>query len=109
MPAETATPPPVLTLYWREYCHLCHDLLAELLALREALGREVDAAGRGQAGTTEIFTVEIRDVDADPVLEARYDERVPVLTAAAGTNGEKELCHYQLDPVAVRAYLAEIR
>ena len=34
------------------------------------------------------------DVDADPALEARFGERVPVLTDADGN----ELCHYRLDP-----------
>ena len=34
------------------------------------------------------------DVDADPALEARFGERVPVLTDAAG----RELCHYRLAP-----------
>jgi hypothetical protein len=88
---------PVLTLYWREYCHLCHDMLAQLLALREALGGESS------------FAVEIRDVDADPALEALYDELVPVLTGNEGNGAEKQLCHYYLNPDAVRAYLAEIR
>ena len=37
------------------------------------------------------------DVDADPALEARYGERVPVLTDAAG----RELCHYRLDPAVL--------
>jgi thiol-disulfide isomerase/thioredoxin len=88
---------PVLTLYWREYCHLCHDMLAQLLALREELG--------GAAA----FSVDILDVDADPVLEARYDELVPVLTVRGESGAETELCHYHLNPEAVRAYLAEIR
>jgi thioredoxin reductase (NADPH) len=88
---------PTLTLYWREYCHLCHDLLAQLLALREELGGE------------SAFAVEILDVDADPALEARYDELVPVLTAMDRNGVENELCHYHLAPDAVRAYLAEIR
>lgn len=88
---------PVLTLYWREYCHLCHDMLAQLLALREELGGEA------------LFAVDILDVDADPALEARYDERVPVLTARDRNGEENELCHYHLAPDAVRAYLAEIR
>lgn len=88
MPAE----PPVLTLYWREYCHLCHDMRAALLALRDEMG------GEG------VFAILQVDVDEDPELEARYDERVPVLTA-----GERELCHYFLKPETVRAYLAEIR
>lgn len=86
-----------LTLYWREYCHLCHDMLAQLKALREALGGE------------SCFRIEIVDVDADPALEARYDELVPVLVAEAGTARESQLCHYFLKPDAVRAYLAEIR
>ncbi len=30
------------------------------------------------------------DVDADPALESRYGDRVPVLTDAAGA----EICHY---------------
>lgn len=84
--------PPVLTLYWREYCHLCHDMLAQLLALREELG-----------GAAAFSVIQV-DVDQDPALEARYDELVPVLVA-----GEQELCHYFLKPEAVRAYLAEIR
>jgi hypothetical protein len=33
------------------------------------------------------------DVDADPALEQRFGERVPVLTDAQGN----ELCHYRLD------------
>ena len=50
------------------------------------------------------FDVTILDVDADPALEARFDERVPVLEGA-GT----ELCHYFLDEAAVRAYLLNFR
>ena len=62
-------------------------------------------------GATNYFfeKADIQDVDADPVLEARYDELVPVLAARAGSGMEKELCHYHLNPDAVRAYLAEIR
>ena len=37
------------------------------------------------------------DVDADPELEARFGERVPVLTDAQGN----ELCHYRLDPAVL--------
>ncbi len=76
-----------LTLYSREYCHLCHDMLAALEALR---------------GEFE-FELRVLDVDADPALLARYDERVPVLTA-----GEEELCHYYLDASTVRAYLGSL-
>ena len=34
------------------------------------------------------------DVDADPALEERFGELVPVLVDAQGN----ELCHYRLDP-----------
>ena len=55
-------------------------------------------------GAEHAFRIEIFDVDADPVLEARYDELVPVLEA-----GGRELCHYHLDEAAVRDYLASFR
>ena len=42
------------------------------------------------------------DVDADPELEARYGELVPLLADAAGV----EICHYHLDEAALRARLA---
>ncbi|MCC2960610.1 glutaredoxin family protein [Massilia sp. IC2-278] len=75
------------TLYSRSWCHLCEDMLAALRAL----------AHPGQA-----FDVEVIDVDADPVLEARFNELVPVLY---GDLAEPELCHYFLDEAAVRAYV----
>jgi len=37
------------------------------------------------------------DVDADPALQAKYGERVPVLTDAEG----RELCHGRLDPAVL--------
>lgn len=78
-----------LTLISRGYCHLCHDMevaIAPLLAE---------------------FCVEmtVLDVDADPDLEARYDELVPVLLAGDGAS-HQEICHYFLDEAKVRAYLA---
>jgi len=42
------------------------------------------------------------DVDADAALEARYGERVPVLTDAVGA----EICHTRLDEAALRSRLA---
>jgi thioredoxin reductase (NADPH) len=48
--------------------------------------------------------LKVVDVDADPILEAKYDELVPVLL-----HGENELCHYFLDEPKTREYLAEIR
>jgi thioredoxin reductase (NADPH) len=44
------------------------------------------------------------DVDANPDLEAKYDELVPVLL-----HGRNELCHYFLDEPKTREYLAAIR
>ena len=38
------------------------------------------------------FTLQVIDVDADPALEAQYDELVPVLAY----NG-REICHHFLD------------
>lgn len=74
-------------LYSRSWCHLCEDMLAALRALQQP----------GQA-----FEIEVIDVDADPALEARFNELVPVLY---GELDEPELCHYFLDEAAVRAYI----
>jgi len=77
-----------LTLMSRGYCHLCHDMEIALAPLAEEFGA----------------LVKILDVDADPVLEAKFDELVPVLL-----HGETELCHYFLDEAKAREYLAGIR
>lgn len=69
----------------RTWCHLCHELVAELQPLAAELG----------------WTVSVVDVDQDPQLEAKWDELVPVVLA-----GEEKLCHYHLDVAAVRAYCA---
>ena len=50
------------------------------------------------------FALEVIDVDADPLLEAKYDELVPVLEADG-----RELCHYFLDVPKVREYLGHFR
>ena len=76
--------PREFTLYSRSYCHLCDDMAAALEPLRTAFG----------------FGIRVVDVDADPALEERYGEKVPVLM-----HGETELCHYFLDAALVRAYL----
>lgn len=77
-----------LTLMSRGYCHLCHDMEVALEPLASEFG----------------CTVKVLDVDADPVLEAKYDELVPVLL-----HGDYELCHYFLDEAKTREYLAQIR
>ena len=73
-----------LTLISRTYCHLCHDMEEALKPLLS--GYQV--------------SLQVLDVDADPELEAKYDELVPVLLA-----GKHELCHYFLDVPAVQDYL----
>jgi thiol-disulfide isomerase/thioredoxin len=78
----------ILTLYGRTYCHLCDDMATMLEPL---------AAEHG-------FRVEVVDVDAAPELEARYGERVPVLT-----HDGIELCHFFLDPQRVRDRMREFR
>jgi hypothetical protein len=76
---------PLLTLYGRTWCHLCEDMQAELEPLLAEFGAQLT----------------VIDVDADPALEARYDERVPVLVYDG-----VELCQYRLDAARVRAALA---
>jgi hypothetical protein len=83
-----ATKRQFLTLYSREACHLCQDMLAQLGELRETLA----------------FDVSVVEIDDDPALVARYGQWVPVLTS-----GNEEICHYFLDPSALGAYLSKIR
>jgi len=77
-----------LTLLSRSYCHLCHEMELALRPIASELG----------------FSVETLDVDADPELEARFNELVPVLLHEG-----VELCHHVLDVAKVRDYLGEIR
>lgn len=77
-----------LVLYSRDYCHLCHDMIEALRPLEGALG----------------FRLRVVDVDADPALERRYGEKVPLLEA-----GGEEICHYFLDRAALDAFLAKVR
>ncbi|WP_233831446.1 glutaredoxin family protein [Paraburkholderia sp. ZP32-5] len=74
-----------LTLYGRAWCHLCDDMHAALESLLVEFGAQLT----------------VIDVDTDPLLEARYNELVPVLVCDG-----IELCHYHLDETAVRAALA---
>lgn len=76
-----------LTLISRSYCHLCQDMEAGLIPLVEEFGVVID----------------VLDVDADSVLEASYNELVPVLLHEG-----KELCHYFLDVAKVRDYLSRL-
>ena len=75
----------MFTLYGRAWCHLCDDMRAALEPLLVESGAGVD----------------VIDIDADPALEARYNEAVPVLMYDG-----VELCRYHLDATRVRAVLA---
>jgi hypothetical protein len=52
------------------------------------------------------FTVELMDVDADEALVAQFDELVPVLFGQRNGRESVQLCHYFLDEVKVRTFLA---
>jgi len=60
------------------------------------------AALRALEQPGQAFEIDVIDVDADPALEARFNELVPVLY---GELDQPELCHYFLDEAAVRAYI----
>jgi thioredoxin reductase (NADPH) len=50
------------------------------------------------------FEIEVVDVDRHPRLEEKWGDKVPVLL-----DGDRELCHYYLDPEAVDARLARMK
>ena len=79
---------PKLTVLSREYCHLCEELIT---ALKRFQGRYD-------------FDIEVVDVDADPRLEEKWGDKVPVLL-----DGDREICHYYLDHDAVDARLARMK
>ena len=76
-----------LTLVSRRYCHLCQEMEEALAVLLAEF----------------CVDLEVLDCDADPALEALYDELVPVLL-----HDGRELCHYFLDVSKVRDYLSKI-
>lgn len=88
MAAPTRPARGQFTLLVRDGCHLC-------VAMRAALDPLAAAAG---------FDIDEVDIDADPALEARWGEDVPVLLA-----GERELCRHRLDRAALAAFLAAAR
>jgi hypothetical protein len=57
---------------------------------------------RLQAGNS--FEFETVDIDVDATLARRYEHKVPVLAY-----GDRELCHYYLEPAVITAFLAEFR
>lgn len=75
-----------LTLMFREYCGLCHQMRDALQPFQAAYG----------------FDLEIIEIDDFPEWEAQYNELVPVLL-----HGDHQICHWHLDETALRAYLEQ--
>ncbi|HVW65947.1 MAG TPA: glutaredoxin family protein [Nitrosospira sp.] len=73
-----------LTLYGRQHCHLCHEMIAALEELQARLP----------------FRFDIVDIDRDEELRSRYNALVPVLVG----NGE-EICRYHLDQAALTRFM----
>ena len=71
---------PVLHVYSRHGCHLCEQLIEELLPIV-----------RGA------FDVDVRDIDSREDWRARYDVRVPVVEFEG-----RMICEYQLDREAIQ-------
>lgn len=72
---------PRLTLYSRQHCHLCHEMQAQIEALRAA----------------QPFELDVLDIDRSGALLLRFNELVPVLMA-----GERELARYRLDEAGLQ-------
>jgi len=77
-----------LAVLSRGYCHLCHQMIAELEQLR----------------ARHDFTIDVVDVDREPALEEKWGDKVPVLL-----DGNLEICHYFLDLEAVEARLERMK
>jgi glutaredoxin len=76
-----------VTIYAKPGCHLCDDARAAVESLRAE--RE--------------FEFEEVDVTLDPVLHARYGERIPVVALDG-----RELFEYFVDPLALRDRLDRV-
>ena len=86
MPVSAESKAATLTVYSRQGCHLCEELIESLLPL---------VRGR--------LDIEVIDVDTSAALREIYGERVPVLEHAGCF-----ICQYTLDEAALRALLARI-
>ena len=75
------------TVYSRQGCHLCEDLLVQLIQLQQVHDFKI----------TEV------DVDSSPQLIEQYGSQVPVVTC-----GDEQLCHYFLDQAAVMQVLTGV-
>ncbi|WP_026287797.1 glutaredoxin family protein [Thioalkalivibrio sp. ALJ24] len=63
-----------LTMYHREGCGLCEQMLAELFALQSRY----------------TFALDVVDIDEDPDLRERFNTKVPVLAV----DGDILCCHF---------------
>ena len=70
-----------LTVYTRDGCHLCEDMLNELAQ------RQIEYS----------YSLDVIEIDGQPELESLYGSRVPVLVHEG-----REICQYFLDPVALQ-------
>lgn len=75
----------LLTLFGREYCSLCQQMREELRLLAPELNLDI------------VWF----DIDDDDVVEAKYNEMVPVLAGQA----DEVICFYHLDRNKLDAYL----
>ncbi len=76
-----------LTFYYRDGCHLCEDMWHQLREIQEQRS----------------FGIQFENIDMDPELKERYGLLIPVLAA-----GEKVICNYYLDPIALEKHLDQI-
>ena len=75
-----------LVVYSRRGCHLCEELIEELLPL---------VCGRAR--------IEVRDIDTREEWRCEYDVRVPVVEFEGHI-----LCEFRLDRTALDSALAEV-
>lgn len=73
-----------LTLMFRPYCGLCHQMLEELKPFQAAYDLEI----------------EVIHIDDFPEWEEKYNELVPVLL-----HNETEICHWHLNQAKLKEYL----
>lgn len=74
-------------LYGRSGCHLCDEMLVDLMSMDDA----------------SQCSVQFFDIDTDPVLQKQFALRIPVLTTE---DGKAIICEQFLDRQAVINYLA---
>ncbi len=75
----------VLSVYIRQGCHLCDDMIHVLSEFRNDYN----------------FSIQTIDIDADALLREKYNVKVPVLC-----HGDKEICHHFFDLEAFRRAIA---